>query len=274
MLLHPDRYSTTGVPTKKVGIVVHDSESGDASYPTLLRLLQAPGDRENGHGGKYGAGYHALTDGAGNYKEVADSSAGPYSAPIVNKTWWHICIPGYARQTRDEWLDELSLNHIKGVAKFIVTKSRIDGIPLIKTTPEKMKTGLGGICSHHDVSLAWGATNHTDPGSNFPWDVLLNEVAKLSVPVTPVEEEMSFLIRPDNDAAVFIVSGIDAVWAVSQVHIDQLRASGMLSKVDPVVVPIPVLKTLVLNGPEPDYTGGDGGLPGRTKAAAFAAWIK
>jgi hypothetical protein len=46
MLLHKDRYSTTGVPTRKLGVVVHDSESGDGSGPVLIELLKRPGDRK------------------------------------------------------------------------------------------------------------------------------------------------------------------------------------------------------------------------------------
>lgn len=188
MLLHKDRYSTSGVQTRKNGVVVHDSESGDGSGPVLIELLKRPGDRQlpgTNPPRFYGSGYAAVTDGNGGYIEIADATAGPYHAPPLNKTWWSICIPGRASQTHDEWLDQLSYNHIRGVAKYIVDKSKIDGFPLHKLDSHGLLAGDRGYCGHADVSNAWGQTDHTDPGRNFPWDVLAAEIAKLAAP-TPL----------------------------------------------------------------------------------------
>lgn len=188
MLLHKDRYSTTGVPTRKLGVVVHDSESGDGSAAVLIELLKRPGDRPlpgTNPVRYYGSGYAAVTDGNGGYIEIADATAGPYHAPPLNKNWWSICMPGRASQTTEEWLDQLSYNHIRGVAKFIVDKSKIDGFPLEKLNSHGLLAGDRGYCGHADVSNAWGQTDHTDPGRNFPWHVLAAEIAKLTAPLPP-----------------------------------------------------------------------------------------
>lgn len=180
MILNKDRYYPTSTIVKR-GVVIHDSESGDGSTANLISLLQRPGDRPSSHGGFYGSGYHAVTDGQGGYIQVADATAGPYSAPPLNATWWHICMPGYAKQTRQEWLDVISMNHIKGVANFVVDKWHEDGQtwPLAFIFADLLLKNYHGYTSHAQVSLAWHQTTHTDPGPNFPWDVLEQEIGKL-----------------------------------------------------------------------------------------------
>lgn len=189
MTVHPDRYSTTGVSSRKAGVVIHDSEGPDGSYDVLVRLLSLPGDRPIAGSNpphKYGSSYHALTknNAAAEYDQVLDADKGPFAAPPLNKTWWHICIPGYARQTRDEWLNDSSRQGILAVAEFIVDKAKVDGFPLERVNASDLKAGKGGYCAHADVSQAWDQTNHTDPGNGFPWDVLAADIAAL-VTVTP-----------------------------------------------------------------------------------------
>lgn len=189
MTVHPDRYSTTGVEARKAGVVIHDSEGPDGSYGALIRLLAMPGDRPIAGSNpprKYGSSYHALTKNnpAAEYDQVLAADKGPFAAPPLNKTWWHICIPGYARQTRADWLNDSSRQGILAVAEFIVDKAKIDGFPLERVNAADLKAGKGGYCSHGDVSQAWGQTNHTDPGNGFPWDVLAADIAAL-VTVTP-----------------------------------------------------------------------------------------
>lgn len=188
--VHPDRYSTTGVATRKAGVVVHTSESDDATYPTLVVLLGRPGDRpldpKNPTGRKYGSGYHALTLNTGDlFDQVLEASAGPYAAPPLNKTWWHICMPARVRQTRAEWLDGPSLAGIRAVAAFIVAKHLVDGFPLRRVSPLELAAGAEGYCDHWTVSRAFGKTDHTDVGANFPWDVLEAEIAARLQPATP-----------------------------------------------------------------------------------------
>lgn len=188
VLLNRDRYTTSGVIARKRGVVVHDSESGDNSYAALVSYMKAPGDRDNGHGGKYGSGYHAVTDGLGGYTLMADASAGPYAAPPTNGTWWHVCIPGAASQTRDDWLLDVSRLHIKGVARFIVDRWREDGESWDITSyliATDLVRGRQGITSHREVSNAWHQSDHSDPGPLFPWDILLSDVTLILHPVKP-----------------------------------------------------------------------------------------
>lgn len=199
MTLHPDRYSTSGVIQPKGGVIVHDSEGGEGGIASavLVKALEQKGDRDNGHGGVYGAGYHAVATETGGYIQVATAAMGPYAAPPLNKNFWHVCIPGRAAQTRDQWLDGPSFAYIQGVAKFIVDRWHEDGQrwALDFNDASALRAGLGsaataagtsrgavGYSSHAQVSQAWHETDHTDPGVSFPWDVLATEIAKLVQP--------------------------------------------------------------------------------------------
>lgn len=205
MSLHRDRYSTTGVQTRKRGAVLHTSESGDGSASSLVRMLSRPGDRPLGNTGRrYGSGYHAVTDGAGGYVSIADAQAGPYHAPPVNKTMWAICLPGRAAQTRTEWLDALSLNHIRGAAKFLVEKSQIDGFPLVRLTVSELLAGDRGYCDHGDIANAWGQTSHWDVGPGFPWDVLAAEIDALIPKPPPTQPDPI----PDLEVPLHVIVAI------------------------------------------------------------------
>ena len=224
VLLHPDRFSTSGVSIRKRGVCVHTNEGPDGSGASLLRYLQRPGDRPLGNGRMYGSGYHAIAEPDG-WTDIADAACGPYHAPPVNKTWWSICIPGYAAQTRDQWLDPQSRGFIRGVARYIVDRSGGDGFPLRRPSLTELRDGAGGYCSHVDVARAWGQTDHTDPGPNFPWDVLAADIAELTAPTPPIplpqpvstEDVMlaiyrpTFAAPPNYDPAWFVVFASGAV---------------------------------------------------------------
>ena len=79
-VVHVDRYNLTATTTK-AGVVIHTSESGDASYESLRRYVEMPGDRQ-GSSGMYGSAYHALTrnDLEATYDQMLDASAAPFSA--------------------------------------------------------------------------------------------------------------------------------------------------------------------------------------------------
>ena len=188
--VHSERYSTSNVVRRKRGVVIHNSESGDGSYFSLRNLVTRPGDRlieKSNPKRYYGSSYNALTRNdvdKNTYDLILDASQAPFAAPPLNKDWWHICIPGYARQTRFEWLDPESHAGIKAVAKFIRDMAAIDGFDVVRLSTQGLidaRAGKnnGGIVDHWTVSRAFGDTNHTDVGALFPWDVLELEVAAL-----------------------------------------------------------------------------------------------
>lgn len=195
--VHPSRYSTSNVEQPKRLVVVHTAESGesDASLNALLAMIQTPGTNvvPGSNPPRYfGACYHAFADAdTEGYIQVCDGSKGPYANGGANKFAWSICIPGRANQTREQWLDEQSRKQIKGVARFIVDRAIPDGIPLVKVNGAQMAAGAKGYCGHADVRDAWHQTDHYDPGPNFPWELLADEIAALTSPPPPNGDVMT-----------------------------------------------------------------------------------
>ena len=192
MTVHPSRYSTTAVQQPKRLIVVHTSESGDGSMQNLINIMATPGTQTvpgSNPPRLFGSAYHAVADGTtGDYVQLLPGSAGPYANGGANKFAWSICCPGRASQTRDEWLDPMSRGQIKAVAKFIVDKAKADGIPLERVSPPQMIDGAKGYCGHVDVTYTWHQSTHTDPGPNFPWDVLADDIRALTNPIPPIPQ--------------------------------------------------------------------------------------
>jgi hypothetical protein len=88
---------------------------------------------------------------------------------------------GYARQSRDEWLDDYGRQMLGLVAKLVAREAHVWKIPLVKLTSADIIAGRRGICGHVDINGAFpNKGGHTDPGTAYPWDVLL-ELAKREV---------------------------------------------------------------------------------------------
>lgn len=93
---------------------------------------------------------------------------------------------GYARQTRDEWLDPYSKAMLEISAAHYAKRCHDLNIPPRKINSDQLIRAIatrnpadGGICGHYDITLAAGVYGgHTDPGPNFPWDYYIDLVRK------------------------------------------------------------------------------------------------
>jgi hypothetical protein len=200
--VHPDRYGAVKSQGPNRLLVVHTSEGseGDSSAENLGVLLAQPGDRYvNGvdsKNGMYGASYHYVIDTDRVLPAVPDNVVS-YSAPGANSDGIHFCIPGRAIQTREQWLDTVSRKAIRQLADTMVDRAAAAGIPLFRLTVAQIQAGRSGYCSHYDISLAYRRTNHTDPGPNFPWDVLAADIRSLlEPPPSPGDDDMTNHRRP------------------------------------------------------------------------------
>ena len=75
-----------------------------------------------------------------------------------------------------------------------------------------MKAGRRGYTSHAEVSKAFRQTDHTDPGVNFPWDVLAAEIARLTTTPQTIEElimsgSFSLIATHSSGAKAFVSKG-------------------------------------------------------------------
>lgn len=88
---------------------------------------------------------------------------------------WSIGIEqaGYAKQTRDEWLDPYGQKMLRLISKLIAFEAKKWNIPLVWLAVDELKRGERGLCTHYDVTLAFHQTTHKDPGPGYPKDVVL-----------------------------------------------------------------------------------------------------
>lgn len=84
----------------------------------------------------------------------------------------HIELAGYARQSKDEWLDAFGRAMLDRAARVTAEICRRRGIPVVWLDAAALRSGHKGITSHDECSKAWGG-NHTDPGPNFPVAVFM-----------------------------------------------------------------------------------------------------
>jgi N-acetyl-anhydromuramyl-L-alanine amidase AmpD len=83
-------------------------------------------------------------------------------------------ITGQNAWTRQRWLDSVDWNGLAKLCAWICIRHNIAPRHL---TVAQMQSGAPGIYTHNDMRLAWGGTDHTDPGPNFPMDYLLTLVS-------------------------------------------------------------------------------------------------
>lgn len=181
--VHPDRYGTYKPGLNRL-LVVHTSESGEgySGAENLCSFMGTPGDRIDpitGH--RFGASYHYVTDTDESLIPATADNRVAFAAAGANNTGIHFCIPGHANQTRTQWLDADSTAHLHSLAWGMQRKAAEFSIPLRRLTVDQVRAGATGYCGHVDVSLAFGRSDHNDPGPGFPWALL----GSLLVPDTP-----------------------------------------------------------------------------------------
>jgi hypothetical protein len=176
---HPDRYRTGRLRVD--GVVLHTSEQTDpGNAGALTRYLQAPGDRPGG----YGSSYTYVVDADGWWRCVAEGDTS-FSAPPCNNTHVHACFPGQAAKTRAQWLTAPHRARIRQAAALVVDVHTRHKVPLVRVDVAGLQAGQKGYCGHVDVTVAFHKSDHTDPGTGFPWDVLAADIAAITAPAPP-----------------------------------------------------------------------------------------
>lgn len=96
-----------------------------------------------------------------------------YAAPGANRDGIQIELAGFGSQTRTQWLDVYSvavLSLASDAAAQYCIKYRI---PAVHLTNAQLKAGKKGIIGHYQASEVYKKSDHTDPGSEFPWDTYI-----------------------------------------------------------------------------------------------------
>ena len=172
---------------KKSIIVVHTSEPGQyakgknpGTAEGLGNYLKNPNIQ---------ASYHIAVDKNGDKcRMVSDTDRAWHAGGIGNNEGYSICAVGWSAWSRDEWLS--MPNMLDSMAEEIAAWCKKEGIPARFVSSNELPKDVWGITGHWDTALAWRQTDHTDPGKNFPYDILLEKVNAILRPVpkeTPIQ---------------------------------------------------------------------------------------
>lgn len=131
--------------------------------------------------------YHYLVDASG--KRIRCNTDGWITWSTGNNAGnvqgLNLSFTTYSANTRAQWLAQEKM--LRAGATVVADWCKKHNIPAVKVT-----TGRG-ICGHGDMR-AFGGTDHTDPGANFPWDIFLSYVKQVlsgTTTTTPKGDDMS-----------------------------------------------------------------------------------
>ena len=162
-----------------IGVCIHTTEN-DPSTPAE-NVAQYQLDSESGS-------YHTLADRQGILRENTADLITWSTGNQGNTLLMHLSFVARAAMTRSQWLAEDAM--LRHGAWEVAQWCKKFGWPVKQVSV----SGLPGITTH-DSTRAWGSTDHTDPGKNFPWDVFLRyvneEIAGQSAPTAQKEDVMA-----------------------------------------------------------------------------------
>lgn len=104
-----------------------------------------------------------------------------YHAPGLNHCAIGIEHAGYARQTRQEWLDDFGQRMLGLSVQLCARLCQRWKIPAVFVRAPDLQLRKRGITTHAEVTRAFGKSDHTDPGPGFPIDWYVDRVAALLV---------------------------------------------------------------------------------------------
>lgn len=150
-------------------IVVHDMEAGESSD----RAESTAAYFATGSGGRQVSAHFCVDDNSVVQCVLLKDTAWTVGNRPGNNRGINWEFAGFARQTRAQWLDAFGQAMFREAAPIIRADAKRFNIPLRRCTVADLRAFRPGVTSHNDLRLAFGVTDHTDPGPNFPWDVFL-----------------------------------------------------------------------------------------------------
>lgn len=164
------RHFRASGPARAVRVIVIHSmeapEKGDTAE-NVARFF-ATTDRE--------ASAHLCVDSDSTVRCVRDDDVA-FAAPGANADGVHVELAGFARQTEPEWLDAFGVLMLERAAVATADYCIKYGIPVKRLTNAELADKANrGIVSHAQVSEVFKKSDHTDPGTGFPWAFFLARV--------------------------------------------------------------------------------------------------
>lgn len=149
----------------------NDSGARRATSIRLIVLHSAESTSASGVAGYFArpatqASTQLAVDAKSCYRMIPDLVV-PWGAPGANSDGLHIELCGYARWTKDEWLERQAL--LERAAAKCAAWAWTYRIPRRYLTREQLLDGRSrGFTTHADVNAAFKRGDHWDPGLGFP----------------------------------------------------------------------------------------------------------
>lgn len=182
-------------------IVVHDMEASEhsARAESTAAYFANPGD------GRSVSSHYCVDDNSVVQCVDLDDVAWTVGNRPGNNRGINWELSGFARQSRDEWLDPFGVAMFARMAPIVRADAKRFGIPLRRLSVAELKAFTPGVTSHNDLRLAFGVTDHTDPGPAFPWDYF---IAAMQGGAPTVEDDMPIYARTTADQTVWVSDGL------------------------------------------------------------------
>lgn len=113
---------------------------------------------------------HSIVDEQGRL-DVLPFTDTAFAAPGANADGDQLEVIGLSRWTRTEWLHRPQL--LAQVESWLASRCVARRLPPVLLSAAELVADKRGITGHAQVSAAFHRSSHTDPGSGFPWDVVL-----------------------------------------------------------------------------------------------------
>lgn len=188
-------------------IVLHDAETpeGVNTAVGIMNYFATTTVRASAH--------YSVDGGPADGNEITQSVLEKdvaYGAANANRKGIHVEQAGRAAQTREQWLDDYGQLMLPRVAKLVRELCDRWLVPKVFVDAAGLKAGVRGITTHAQVSKAWPSTGHTDPGPNYPMDVLFSMIMEEDqgneedFMATLSEAEKNQLLKDTHDTAEFL----------------------------------------------------------------------
>lgn len=148
-------------------IVIHDMEvrQSATTAESVARMFHTTDRKASAH---YCIDQDSVVQGV-------DDEDTAWAAPGANADGLQIEHAGFARQSRADWLSDMGT--LRQSAQLAAGKAKKHGIAIKRlSVPELQNPSISGFVGHLDVTNAFHKSDHTDPGSNFPWDVYFSMI--------------------------------------------------------------------------------------------------
>lgn len=184
------------------------------------------------------ASAHVCVDNNSAVRCVSDSDTA-WAAPGANSDGLQLEMAGFAKQTREQWLDSYGKALMEVAAMACADWANKYKIPVRKLTQAQLRAGQKGFTSHADVSAVYKRSDHSDPGKGFPWDYFLVRVEDFldgdpdaTKPDPTVNDKPTAPAWPGR--YLIFDSGIPVFGSDVKVWQRQMRARGWILTVDGV----------------------------------------